>query len=184
MFRKSCYRSHDDDKKPMLSPTPKSVKRKKSYGCLKFLLWTIAVFTTLLVVLCLVSYHQGKLEDNVTKVPLGVRGTLQVIYEGARGNVKLLADKIHVGDKSLAMVLFGEDNITDSEVNTKANVPYSESADKIYDLSEEFDLLDDKAVKPYGTWANIDNEEDVLFEEIDDFVSNDAVEDVLRTIEK
>merc|ERR1719508_581880 len=44
---------------------------------------------------------------------------MEVWYDGAKGKVKLLASKIHFGDKSLAFLLFGDNTTTDGESKQK-----------------------------------------------------------------
>merc|ERR1712236_153240 len=103
---------NDSQEKPMLplSPTPKSTTKKRSIVCMKIFLWTMALFITTMVVVILFSYHQGKLGDNATEVPQEIRKTLDIWYDGAKGKVKLLANKVHFGDKSLAFILFGDES--------------------------------------------------------------------------
>ena len=164
MFRK-CKSTRADDlspKKQLLSPTPKSVQ-KKSNGFRKVLLCSIAIFISTLVVLCLVSYQQGKLEDNVNELPKEVRDRIEIWYDGAKGQVKTFANKIHVGDKSLAMVLFGDDvevKLKDGTLETEnseakmskdesLNVSTNNQKDEPLDeyVAEEEDTLEDQYMK-------------------------------------
>merc|ERR1712119_71106 len=195
--RKKSYKAQD--MKPMLppSPTPKSSSQKKSYGIRKVLLWSIAIFITLLVVVCLLSYHQGKLGDNVTKVPQEVRETMEVWYDGAKGKVKLLANKIHFGDKSLAFLLFGDDNITtdgeskqkddQSEENHDGNlrdemeaISEDSSLYKSEKMAED-DLSDNNEEEREKKVVEIESDEGVIPEEYDEVIFNNN-EEVIESI--
>eukprot|EP00092_Neocalanus_flemingeri_P031443 GFUD01034149.1.p1 GENE.GFUD01034149.1~~GFUD01034149.1.p1 ORF type:complete len:351 (+),score=117.70 GFUD01034149.1:58-1110(+) len=103
-----------------VSPSPK----KRSSGVSKKIILTgIVAFLTLVIVACLLDYQQGKLADHTSRLPYEVQEAtkyvvtlandlprnVEVWYEGARGQVVLLAGKMYVGDKTLAQLLFGED---------------------------------------------------------------------------
>eukprot|EP00092_Neocalanus_flemingeri_P037587 GFUD01040923.1.p1 GENE.GFUD01040923.1~~GFUD01040923.1.p1 ORF type:complete len:353 (-),score=109.57 GFUD01040923.1:76-1134(-) len=107
-----------------LSPSPKNPNPKRSSGVSKkIILAGIIVFLALVIVACLLDYQQGKLADHTSRLPYEVQEAtkyvatlasdlprnVEVWYEGARGQVVLLAGKMYVGDKTLAQLLFGED---------------------------------------------------------------------------
>eukprot|EP00092_Neocalanus_flemingeri_P020365 GFUD01022063.1.p1 GENE.GFUD01022063.1~~GFUD01022063.1.p1 ORF type:complete len:364 (-),score=118.42 GFUD01022063.1:97-1188(-) len=107
-----------------LSPSPKNPNPKRSSGVFKkIILAGIVVFLALVIVACLLDYQQGKLADHTSRLPYEVQEAtkyvvtvasdlprnVEVWYEGARGQVVLLAGKMYVGDKTLAQLLFGED---------------------------------------------------------------------------
>merc|ERR1711909_40380 len=76
-------------KERLLSPTPKSSVNKKSSGVRNCLIWIIICISSLLVI-CLLSFLQGKNEDNVTDLPRLVRDYLMYGYEVSRDNIKLM----------------------------------------------------------------------------------------------
>eukprot|EP00092_Neocalanus_flemingeri_P091230 GFUD01115638.1.p1 GENE.GFUD01115638.1~~GFUD01115638.1.p1 ORF type:complete len:354 (+),score=115.41 GFUD01115638.1:60-1121(+) len=107
-----------------VSPSPKNPNPKRSSSVFKKIILTgIVAFLTLVIVACLLDYHQGKLADHTSRLPYEVQeatkyvvtvandlpSNVEVWYEGARGQVVLLAGKMYVGDKTLAQLLFGED---------------------------------------------------------------------------
>eukprot|EP00092_Neocalanus_flemingeri_P091231 GFUD01115639.1.p1 GENE.GFUD01115639.1~~GFUD01115639.1.p1 ORF type:complete len:278 (+),score=90.13 GFUD01115639.1:60-893(+) len=111
-------------KAQIVSPSPKNPNPKRSSGVSKKIILTgIVAFLTLVIVACLLDYHQGKLADHTSRLPYEVQEAtkyvvtlandlprnVEVWYEGARGQVVLLAGKMYVGDKTLAQLLFGED---------------------------------------------------------------------------
>merc|ERR1712119_200866 len=178
--RKKSYKAQD--MKPMLppSPTPKSSSQKKSYGIRKVLLWSIAIFITLLVVVCLLSYQQGKLGDNVTMVPQEVKKTMDVWYDGAKGKVKLLANKIHFGDKSLAFLLFGADNITtDGERKQKDDLSNQSEDNPEGNLTDEMEVISEDGLsyksedKPEDDFS--DNNEEEREKEVVEIESDEGV---------
>merc|ERR1712096_141725 len=154
----------------------------------------------LLVVVCLLSYHQGKLGDNVTKVPQEVRETMEVWYDGAKGKVKLLANKIHFGDKSLAFLLFGDDNITTDGENKQKDDLSNRSEDnhddilrdemevtsedsssyKSKDMPED-DLSDNDEEEHEKEVVDIESDESVIPEEYDEVIFNNN-EEVIESI--
>eukprot|EP00092_Neocalanus_flemingeri_P037586 GFUD01040922.1.p1 GENE.GFUD01040922.1~~GFUD01040922.1.p1 ORF type:complete len:344 (-),score=104.10 GFUD01040922.1:76-1107(-) len=107
-----------------VSSSPKNPNPKRSSGVSKKIILTgIVAFLTLVIVACLLDYQQGKLADHTSRLPYEVQEAtkyvvtlandlprnVEVWYEGARGQVVLLAGKMYVGDKTLAQLLFGED---------------------------------------------------------------------------
>eukprot|EP00092_Neocalanus_flemingeri_P037589 GFUD01040925.1.p1 GENE.GFUD01040925.1~~GFUD01040925.1.p1 ORF type:complete len:316 (-),score=82.30 GFUD01040925.1:76-1023(-) len=107
-----------------LSSSPKNPNPKRSSGVSKKIILTgIVAFLALVIVACLLDYQQGKLADHTSRLPYEVQEAtkyvatlasdlprnVEVWYEGARGQVVLLAGKMYVGDKTLAQLLFGED---------------------------------------------------------------------------
>merc|ERR1712096_358095 len=153
----------------------------------------------LLVVVCLLSYHQGKLGDNVTKVPQEVRETMEVWYDGAKGKVKLLANKIYFGDKSLAFLLFGDDNITTDGENTQKNDLSNQSEDnhddnlrdemevtsedsssyKSEDMPED-DLSDNDEDEHEKEVVDMESDESVIPEEYDEVIFNNNEEVIVK----
>merc|ERR1712096_99479 len=186
--RKKSYRAQD--MKPVLppSPTPKS-SQKKSYGIRKVLLWSIAIFITLLVVVCLLSYQQGKLGDNVTKVPQEVKKTMDVWYDGAKGKVKLLANKIHFGDKSLAFLLFGDDNsTTDVDSKQKDDLSNQSEDNQEGNLRDEIEVIsedgspyksEDKSEDDLSANNEEEHEKDVVEMESDEGVIPEEYDEVI-----
>eukprot|EP00092_Neocalanus_flemingeri_P020364 GFUD01022062.1.p1 GENE.GFUD01022062.1~~GFUD01022062.1.p1 ORF type:complete len:366 (+),score=121.44 GFUD01022062.1:60-1157(+) len=107
-----------------MSPSPKNpIPKRSSSVSKKIILTGIVASLALVTVACLLDYQQGKLDDHTSKLPYEVQKAtkyvvtlandlprnVEVWYEGARGQVVLLAGKMYVGDKTLAQLLFGED---------------------------------------------------------------------------
>eukprot|EP00092_Neocalanus_flemingeri_P037590 GFUD01040926.1.p1 GENE.GFUD01040926.1~~GFUD01040926.1.p1 ORF type:complete len:351 (+),score=111.46 GFUD01040926.1:59-1111(+) len=107
-----------------VSPSPKNPNPKRSSSVSKKIILTgIVASLALVIVACLLDYQQGKLADHTSRLPYEVQEAtkyvvtlasdlprnVEVWYEGARGQVVLLAGKMYVGDKTLAQLLFGED---------------------------------------------------------------------------
>eukprot|EP00092_Neocalanus_flemingeri_P031441 GFUD01034147.1.p1 GENE.GFUD01034147.1~~GFUD01034147.1.p1 ORF type:complete len:358 (+),score=126.36 GFUD01034147.1:58-1131(+) len=107
-----------------VSPSPKNPNPKRSSSVSKKIILTgIVASLALVIVACLLDYQQGKLADHTSRLPYEVQEAtkyvvtlaidlphnVKVWYEGARGQVVLLAGKMYVGDKTLAQLLFGED---------------------------------------------------------------------------
>eukprot|EP00092_Neocalanus_flemingeri_P091229 GFUD01115637.1.p1 GENE.GFUD01115637.1~~GFUD01115637.1.p1 ORF type:complete len:354 (+),score=125.36 GFUD01115637.1:60-1121(+) len=107
-----------------MSPSPKNpIPKRSSSVSKKIILTGIVASLALVTVACLLDYQQGKLDDHTSRLPYEVQKAtkyvvtlandlprnVEVWYEGARGQVVLLAGKMYVGDKTLAQLLFGED---------------------------------------------------------------------------
>jgi len=136
----------------VVSPSPKDLKPKRSSVSGKIIFWGLVTSISMIMVACLLDYQQGKLADHTSRLPMKVQEAtkflvniasevphkLEVLYDGAKGQIIILTGKMHIGDKTVAHLIFGE------EVAEEDPTPKDVKADfEMEDKIEEDTTLDD-----------------------------------------
>ena len=137
------------------SPAPKDLKRKKSRSNAKIIFFGLLASLGLIMLACFLDYQQSKLMNHTSKLPHEVQVAtkyvvdmakevphkLEVLLDSAKGQIIIITGNMHIGDKTVAQLLFGVDE--EAEDPTPA------------DVVEDFKLEDE---------VDIDNQ---MIEEID-----------------
>jgi len=139
----------------IVSPSPKNLKPRKSSVSRKIIIWGLVSSIALVMVACLLDYQQGKLANHTSRLPHEVQVAtkylvdmasevphkMEVLYDGAKGQVIILTGKMYIGDKTVAQMLFG---VTDEEDPTPKDVKVDfDLEDEIEDLVDEGNTLDE-----------------------------------------
>jgi len=137
-----------------VSPTPKDLKARKSSVPGRIIFWGLLTSMGLIMLACILDYQQGKLADHASQateymVDLAreVPHKLELLFDSAKGQVIILTGKMHIGDKSVAQLLFGED-IEEEDPTPKDVQDDFKLEDKVEDLiHDQTPLVDLKKVE-------------------------------------
>jgi len=164
------------------SPAPKDLKRKKSNG--KIIFFGLILSVGLIMLACFLDYQQSKLVNHTSRLPHEVQVAtkyvvdlankvphkLEVLIDSAKGQMIVITGNMHIGDKTVAQLLFGVDE--DEEDPTPADVI------KDFELEDEVeDLVDEK--------LNTVNDAQILEEvEVEEIATLLRKEDEMRVYEE
>jgi len=137
-----------------VSPAPKDLKARKSSVPGRIIFWGLLTSMGLIMLACILDYQQGKLADHTSQatkymedLASEVPHKLELLFDSAKGQVIILTGKMHIGDKSVAQLLFGED-VEEEDPTPKDVQDDFKLEDKVEDLiHDQTPLVDLKKVE-------------------------------------
>jgi len=137
-----------------VSPAPKDLKARKSSVPGRIIFWGLLTSIGLIMLACILDYQQDKLADHTlqaTKYVENLAGEvphkLELLFDSAKGQVIFVTGKMHIGDKSVAQLLFGKD-IEEEDPTPKDVQEDFKLEDKVEDLiHDQTPLVDIKKVE-------------------------------------
>jgi len=163
------------------SPAPKDLKRKKSNA--KIIFFGLFLSVGLIMLACFLDYQQSKLMNHTSMLPREVQVAtkymvdlanevphkLEILLHGAKGQMIIITGNMHIGDKTVAQLLFGVDE--EKEDPTPADVIED------FKLEEEVEGLIDE--------LNTDEDDQILEEmEVEEIATLLRKEEEMRVYEE
>ena len=152
----------------VVSPSPKQIQSRNSFSVCRFAFWSIFFLLILIMLACILDYEQAKMVNHYPLMPREVHAATKYAYDGfksvpnlleifgqkAKHQVIVITGYMHLGDKSVAQLLFG------NEIEKENLVPS--------DIQEDFDT---------------DNQIDEIVQELtDELMDRQVREEVLAEI--
>jgi len=137
-----------------VSPAPKDLKTRKSSVPGRIIFWGLLTSMGLMMLACILDYQQGKLADHTSQatkymvnLASEVPHKLEMLFDSAKGQFIILTGKMHIGDKSVSQLLFGEE-IEEEDPTPKDVQEDFKLEDKVEDLiHDQTPLVDIKKVE-------------------------------------
>jgi len=151
-----------------VSPTPKDLKIKKSNVSCKIIFWGLVVSVALIMLACILDYQQSRLENQASRLPhemqvatkymidlaSEVPHKLEALIYSAKGGIIIITGKMHIGDKTVAQLLFGK------QVEEEDPTPE--------DIKEDFKIEDEEKDSINESESNID---DLILEKVEEIAT-------------